>query len=37
VKCVQEKLYVRISTHIHNDITDYEKLRDAVKKMSTDV
>ncbi|XP_045197118.2 uncharacterized protein LOC123551905 [Mercenaria mercenaria] len=30
VKCVQQRLYVRISAHIYNEISEYEVLRDAV-------
>nr|CAB3236607.1 hercynylcysteine sulfoxide lyase-like [Phallusia mammillata] len=30
VKCVQGVLYVRISVHIHNELSDYQRLSDAV-------
>ncbi|KAL4232793.1 hypothetical protein ACF0H5_007479 [Mactra antiquata] len=30
IKCVQNKLYVRISCHIYNELSEYEKLRDAI-------
>ena len=29
VKCVQGNLYVRISAHVYNEISDYETLADA--------
>jgi hypothetical protein len=31
VKCVQQKLYVRISAHIYNEMSEYMTLRDAVR------
>ncbi|XP_039253741.2 uncharacterized protein LOC120330848 isoform X1 [Styela clava] len=34
IKCIQNKLYVRISCHLHNEIKDYEKLADAVLEIS---
>ena len=33
VKQIKQKLYVRISAHIHNEMQDYEVLRDAVLSM----
>ena len=30
VKCVDGKLYVRISAHIYNEMKDYERLAEAV-------
>lgn len=30
IKCVQKKLYIRISAHIYNELSEYELLRDAV-------
>ncbi|XP_060551212.1 uncharacterized protein LOC132712792 [Ruditapes philippinarum] len=30
VKCVQQRLYVRISAHIYNEMSEYKTLRDAV-------
>jgi len=30
IKCIQDRLYVRISAHIYNEITDYQKLANAV-------
>jgi len=33
LKMIQEKLYVRISVHIYNELSEYEKLADAVLSM----
>lgn len=33
VKCIQNKLYVRISAHIYNQIEDYQKLAKAMSAM----
>lgn len=37
VKQIQRKLYVRISAHIHNEMRDYEVLRDAVLSMVANI
>lgn len=34
IKCVQQKLYVRISAHIYNELADYEQLCNAVLKLN---
>lgn len=34
VKSLQDRLYVRISAHIYNNMSDYEKLADAVNTVS---
>lgn len=34
IKCINGKLYVRISAHIHNEISDYEKLAEAILEMA---
>ncbi|KAH3729468.1 hypothetical protein DPMN_055439 [Dreissena polymorpha] len=34
IKCVQGKLYARISAHIYNEMAEYEILRDAILEMT---
>ncbi|KAL6061598.1 putative L-cysteine desulfhydrase 1 isoform X2 [Balamuthia mandrillaris] len=34
VKCVQGKLYVRISAHIYNELEDYQRLADAISEIA---
>lgn len=34
--CIQSKLYLRISTHIYNEFSDYEKLANAIVEMEAD-
>lgn len=31
VKCVQGRLYVRLSAHLYNQLSDYERLADAMQ------
>ena len=33
MKAIQNKLYVRISAHIYNDIGDYMRLAEAVNEL----
>jgi isopenicillin-N epimerase len=30
IKAIEGKLYVRISAHVHNEVSDYHQLRDCV-------
>ena len=34
MKAIQNKLYVRISAHIYNDMGDYVRLAEAVKELA---
>eukprot|EP01102_Stenamoeba_stenopodia_P016438 TRINITY_DN574_c0_g2_i1.p1 TRINITY_DN574_c0_g2~~TRINITY_DN574_c0_g2_i1.p1 ORF type:complete len:696 (-),score=171.03 TRINITY_DN574_c0_g2_i1:1692-3737(-) len=36
IKCIQERLYVRISAHIYNELSDYQKLADAILRIRSD-
>jgi selenocysteine lyase/cysteine desulfurase len=31
IKCVQGRLYVRLSAHLYNQLSDYERLADAMQ------
>ncbi|XP_041348753.1 L-cysteine desulfhydrase-like [Gigantopelta aegis] len=35
IKCIENKLYVRISCHVYNSLGEYKKLADAVSEMCT--
>jgi selenocysteine lyase/cysteine desulfurase len=34
VKCVQGRLYVRVSVHLYNQLSDYERLADAIQDIA---
>jgi selenocysteine lyase/cysteine desulfurase len=34
VKCVQGRLYVRLSAHLYNQLSDYERLADAMHRIA---
>ena len=36
IKCVQQKLYVRISAHIYNELAEYQLLADAILQLTED-
>ena len=36
IKCVQQKLYVRISAHIYNELAEYQLLADAILQLTKD-
>ena len=33
VKCIQGKLYIRISAHVYNELQEYQQLADAVVQL----
>jgi hypothetical protein len=33
VKCLEGRLYLRVSAHIHNTLDQYERLADTIKKL----
>ena len=33
IKAIEGKLYVRLSAHVHNELSDYEALRECVLRL----
>ena len=33
MKAIQGKLFVRVAAHVYNDMSDYQRLADAVNKL----